>query len=173
MMQVRNWTGPQPSILQTPDPHPSSPRADTAAAAPAPSRAPHAGISAELKATLCKAIAVSGFPPNHAAAVEELARAAGTVTSIEREVPSAVAKFAKLQQDGCEGAPLLVHYKSVKDAVAAVTKLHRQRIRPGKAKQALWARQVNGEGANVRYLNPCRPRATAHAGPCSCIIYTV
>lgn len=89
--------------------------------------------------------------------MEKLARAAGTVSSIEPEVPVAIAKFAKLQQDGCEGTPLLVHYKSVKDAVVAVSKLHRQRIGPAKAKHALWARQVNGEGASVRCPAPLLP----------------
>lgn len=77
-------------------------------------------------------------------------------------MPAAIAKFAKLQQDGCEGPALLVHYKTVKDAVAAVAKLHRHRVGTGKGKGALWARQVNGEGANVRPATADIPAADVY-----------
>lgn len=118
----------------------------------APAKPSHATISTDLKANLCKAVAVAGFQPDQAAKVQKIARKAGSVASIEPEVPQDIARFAKLQQDGCEGPALLVHYKSVKDAIAAVAKLHRRTIGAEEAKTVLWARQVNGEGANVSTL---------------------
>lgn len=87
-------------------------------------------------------------------AVGAKARNLGKVTGIEAEVPVAVAAAAKLKQDGCPDGAILVRYASVKEAMEAVWQLHRCKIKSGGKSATLWARQVNGEGANVRPHGP-------------------
>jgi hypothetical protein len=94
-------------------------------------------------------VAIGGATKGDHDAVATLARQYGSVTKIDTEVPAEVAAFAKLPQDGCHGDAIIVHYASVKQAMEAVWKLHRRRLGKGERKVTLWARQVNGEGANV------------------------
>lgn len=108
------------------------------------------GLSTEQKAALCQAVAIGGASEGDYEAVVAAARRYGDVTSIDRQVSSAVAAFAKLPQDGCHGDAMIMHYKGVKQAMEAVWKLHRQRLKSGNNSITLWARQVNGEGGNVR-----------------------
>lgn len=128
---------------------------DTAPARMTKPSKPHGAISTELKAALNKAVAVGGFHDGQEEEVTKLAKRSGKCTSIEAPIPQDIAQFAKLSQDGCDGQALLVYFSSVKDAVSAVTKLHRQSIGSAKNKASLWARQVNGEGANVSSSSLC------------------
>eukprot|EP00198_Chlamydomonas_reinhardtii_P010429 XP_001699766.1 predicted protein [Chlamydomonas reinhardtii] len=57
-----------------------------------------------------------------------LARKAGAVEEVMNPAPPEVLREAKLEADGCTGAVVVVIYKTVKDAMAAVSKLHNQVI---------------------------------------------
>ena len=120
-------------------------------------QAPHAqpshGLSATDKARLCQAVAIGGIPDGSAKAVEKLARSYGTVIDVQHPVPSNIAAFAKIAQDGCTGTTMLVHFATGKEAFEAVWTLHSHNMSPSpkaSKQKLLWARQVNGEGANVR-----------------------
>ncbi len=85
-----------------------------------------------------------------------------------RPVPDKLAAQFMLKRDGCTGEAFVAVYKSVKDAIAAVAKLHGQAAGGGgqqqqqgkKGKQAaaaagvaacrLWARQLSGEGLHQK-----------------------
>lgn len=108
-------------------------------------------MSASQKAELCKAIAIGGMSSQQVEAVVAKAKGLGSVTSVD-EVPVVVASIAKLKQDGCPDGAILVHYSSVKEAMEAVLQLHRFKLKVAGQSVVLWARQVNGEGANVRSM---------------------
>jgi hypothetical protein len=118
------------------------------------------------KVALCQAVAIGNIPAHGLKQVLQLARLCGEVKDVTDPVPNQIAAFAKLQQDGCRGNTVLVHFKSGKEAFEAVGKLHRQVVGVGKkGRKELWARQVNGEGASVR------PRFPRHVS-CACHDFT-
>ena len=113
-------------------------------------------LSSETKAALCQAVAIGNIAPANMARALNLAGTCGDVKKIEDPVPEDVARFAKLQQDGCSDRSVLVYFSTGKQAFEAVPVLHRSA--PGastKAEQQLWCRQVNGEGAHVRRHRAC------------------
>ena len=112
------------------------------------------GLSADAKAALCQAVAIGNIPEAYIASVLNLAGSCGDVVKIEDPVPEDVAAFAKLQQDGCGGRTVLVHFGSGKQAFEAVPALHRA-APGGSGQEQLWCRQVNGEGARVRVTPAC------------------
>jgi hypothetical protein len=107
-------------------------------------------LSTQDKTALCQAVAVS-VPPSCLKAMLRIAQAAGEVSKVVETVSDDIMSFAKLRQDNCKGNTVLVYYSTVKLAFEAVWKLHRQVVGKGAKKTELWARQVNGEGANVRF----------------------
>lgn len=78
-------------------------------------------------------------------------------------VPEAQVNQARLKQDGCTGDVVFVVYDSIKSALAAIAKLHGQKLPQQTQKAAkrqkgdkqeaadmLWARQVSGEGLHLK-----------------------
>ena len=74
------------------------------------------------------AVAVSCPSAASVDAAVALARGAGEVEEVVRPVPPEVASRFKLAQDGCGPHSFLVVYKTVKQAMEAVAKLHRQPV---------------------------------------------
>lgn len=55
----------------------------------------------------------------------------GQVEEVVSPIPQHLMEQYKLERDGCKGTSLLVIFKSVKDALAAVAKVHGQELRTG------------------------------------------
>ncbi|KAL4452269.1 hypothetical protein ABPG75_007931 [Micractinium tetrahymenae] len=121
--------------------------------------------AAEGKHKWLRAVAVGGLTAEAVEAAVQMARAAGEVQEVISPVPDKLAAQFMLKRDGCTGEAVVAVYKSVKEAIAAVAKLHGQAAGGGQQQQQqqgkkgkkaaaaaggaacrLWARQLSGEG---------------------------
>ena len=138
-------------LLADDDEEPVIPAVSLPAAADVHRNSSH--LAATDKAELCKAMAIGNIPKGRLPEILKIARDAGAVTRVDAEIPVHVSAFAKLRQDGCDGHSVMVHYETGKAAFLAVWALHRK-VFPtgirGKEGGVVWARQVNGEGAQVK-----------------------
>ncbi len=114
---------------------------------------PHAQHS-KNNPTAARTLALGGLampkqPGMQLEAALQLARASGEVCSVTFPCPTEEA--AALEQDGCPGKIALVVFATVAAAQSAVAALHGHVTAPAVAGSArLWARQLGGEGAQVR-----------------------
>ncbi|KAI3438130.1 hypothetical protein D9Q98_000571 [Chlorella vulgaris] len=123
--------------------------------------------ASDLKHKWVRAVVVGGLSPEVVASAVQLAKAAGEVEEVVQPVPDKLATHFMLKRDGCTGDSFIAVYKSVKQAVEAVAKLHGQKVggqagaKKGgkKAQQAelpppadcqVWARQLSGEGLHQK-----------------------
>eukprot|EP00887_Chlorella_sp_A99_P007721 scaffold20.g7721.t1 len=142
-------------------------------AAAAGSGAAPAG-EADPKHRLVRAVAISCPSAGVLGAAQAMARRAGQVEEVVAPLPAEVARKYMLARDGCGPHAFLAVYSSVKQAMDAVAKLHRQPIAataqqqqdqapqerrgrkgaraPGAAEAGalLWVRQVSGEGMHLK-----------------------
>lgn len=117
-------------------------------ARPADAAAPAGAAAAKHK--WLRTVAVGGLTAQAMGAALALARAAGQVEEVVQPVPEQLAQQFMLKRDGCSGEAFLAVYKDVKQATAAVAKLHGQAA--GKAGGAcrVWARQLSGDGLHQK-----------------------
>jgi len=141
-----------------------------------PARTPEAKAAAAAKHVLVRTVALGNLTPDTVGPALALARAGGGVAGVENPAPADAVALAGLARDGCAGGVAFVTYDSVKQAMAAVARLHGATVGGGetapgpvpvskKAKKAraeaapvtglvpttvLWARQVSGEGALLK-----------------------
>ncbi|KAG2482067.1 hypothetical protein HYH03_018977 [Edaphochlamys debaryana] len=112
--------------------------AAVAAAPPAkrqrqPAAAAAGGAAAAEKHKLLRAVAVGCLTPAAVTQAVALARKAGPVEEVLNPAPQEVVHQAKLAADGCSGSVIIVVYKTVKDAMAAVAQLHGRELTLGAA----------------------------------------
>lgn len=157
--QAKAAAAEQPAAAAAGEPAAKKPRA---AKAPRP-RDAAAVAATEAKHKWLRAVAVGGLTPDTLPAALQMARAAGEVEEVVQPVPDTFGKQFMLRRDGCTGEAFIAVYKSVKQAVAAVARLHGQpaaaAARPGKkggapaaaaAGASVWARQLSGEGLHQK-----------------------
>ncbi|GLI62225.1 hypothetical protein VaNZ11_004822, partial [Volvox africanus] len=109
-----------------------------AAAAALPPRkrqraAPAAGVTAAATAAsekhkLLRAVAIGNLTPASISLAVSLARKVAPAEEVLNPAPPEVVQQAKLEADGCSGNVVIVIYKTVKDAMHAVTQLHNKTL---------------------------------------------
>ncbi|GIM15138.1 hypothetical protein Vretimale_17951 [Volvox reticuliferus] len=109
---------------------------DVAAAAALPPRkrqragaaSASAAAGASEKHKLLRAVAVGNLTPASISQAISLARKVAPAEEVLNPAPPEIVQQAKLEADGCSGSVVIVIYKTVKDAMHAVTQLHNKTL---------------------------------------------
>ena len=125
-------------------------RQRSAAAALADQPAPKKADPTAARTVAVGGLALPKMPGVQLDAVVAVARTAGELSSVVFPCPAE--HRGALEQDGCPASIALLVFATVPEARSAVTTLHRWAPPPrsAEASPGLWARQLGGDGAQVR-----------------------
>ncbi|GIL62661.1 hypothetical protein Vafri_16848, partial [Volvox africanus] len=87
-----------------------------------------AATATSEKHKLLRAVAIGNLTPASISLAISLARKVAPVEEVLNPAPREVVQQAKLEADGCNGNVVIVIYKTVKDAMHAVTQLHNKTL---------------------------------------------